>query len=141
MTDSADRVQELLDRNDIADLATAVGRWIDGKRWDEAHTLYTADATVSSPAGTLSGIDALIELVRQNHEPYEQTQHFIVGPHIELNGDTAMAAVNAIAVFVPRAADPATHRITGVRYDFEVIRTSVGWRFRAVRITPVWIRE
>jgi SnoaL-like domain len=44
-TESQRRLQELTDRSEITELVSRLGLWLDEKRWDEARSILTEDAT------------------------------------------------------------------------------------------------
>jgi SnoaL-like domain len=42
-------LQELIDRGEIAELVSRLGLWLDEKRFDEARSILTEDATAKAP--------------------------------------------------------------------------------------------
>ena len=43
---------ELTDRSEITDLVSRLGVWLDEKRWDDARSILTQDAIVTTPGGS-----------------------------------------------------------------------------------------
>jgi hypothetical protein len=139
------QVAELTDRNEIADLVYRLGAFLDARRFDEMRSLVVEEATVRTPGGTAEGREALIAQARRNHQPDEPTQHVITNPIIELDGDRAKVRANLVVNFAAPAgreeslpASPRKYSL-GETYQFDVVRTSEGWRFSSVESKPVWI--
>ena len=131
-----DSVQRLIDRSEIADVVTRLGLWLDEKRWDEARSILTENATAETPGGRVAGVDQLTEQARRNH--LVPTHHAITNISIDLDGDRAMVKANLIATFVhgPDVSGPLFQ--LGERYRFEAVRTRDGWRLSHVESEPVW---
>jgi hypothetical protein len=125
------------DRMAIVDLVSELGLWLDEQRWDDAHAIFTADATVETPGGTASGRDALVAQARRNHQN-ARTQHVITNCVIALDGDRATVRANLVVSFSSRDRVSAPHLQLGERYRFEAVRHGGGWRLCTVHVTPVW---
>ena len=136
-TESRRQLQELIERSEITELVSRLGLWLDEKRWDEARSVLTEDATAKTSGGSVVGVDGVSEQARRNH--VVRTHHVITNVLIELDGDRATVGANLIATFVggPDGSGPHSHR--GERYHFEAVRTPEGWRLAHVEATPVWI--
>ena len=132
------QLRELSDRQEIADLVSLQGRWLDEKRFDDTRSIFTEDATDEFPSGLVRGVDALADQARRNHREYERTQHVTTNILIEVDSDRATVGANLSATLVPRADEPDTHLTIGERYRFEAVRTATGWRFSRVEVRPVW---
>ena len=122
------------DRQDITDLISRLGRWLDDKRFDEAGTVLTDNVTVSTPGGQAEGIERVVAQASRNHQV--PTQHLITNVLVDLDGDSATATANLLVTF----AGPVLER-HGERYRFGVTRTSDGWRLSRIEVTPVWREE
>ena len=129
-------VQELVDRNAITDLVGRLGLWLDEKRFDEAQSIFTEDATADTPGGSVQGVDLLVEQASRGHE--DRTQHVITNVLIDLAGDRATVRANMIATMIPDADAPEPLFVIGGRYRFEAVRTPEGWRFSRLEVNPVW---
>jgi hypothetical protein len=131
-------LRELADRNEITDLVSRLGLWLDEKRFDEATSIFTEDVAAQTPGGTVQGIALVAEQARRNHATVERTQHIITNVLIDLDGDHATVQANLLVTFAYHADTPGPHFTLGERYRFEAIRTPQGWRLSRLRITPVW---
>lgn len=129
-------LQELIDRSEITELVSRLGIWLDEKRWDEARSILTEDATAETPGGKVAGVDLLAEQARRNH--VVPTHHVITNVLIDLDGDRATVGANLIATFVHRPDTPGPHFQLGERYSFEAVRTPDGWRLSRVESRPIW---
>jgi hypothetical protein len=129
-------LQELIDRSEITELVSRLGVWLDEKRFDEARSILTEDATAKTPGGSVAGVDQVAEQARRNH--VVPTQHVITNVVIDLDGDRATIGANLIATFVhgPDPSGPLFQR--GERYTFEAVRTADGWRLSRVGSKPIW---
>lgn len=132
------QLRELADRNEITELASRLGLWIDEKHFDEARSIFTEDVAVQTPGGVSHGIALVAEQARRNHAGYARTQHVITNILVTLDGDRATVQANLIATFVHRADAPEQHFALGGRYQFEAVRTPQGWRLSRMHISPVW---
>jgi hypothetical protein len=132
------RLQELADRADLADLLSRQGLWLDDQRFDDAANIFTEDAVVHTQGGQSQGLKALTAQARRVHADFAATQSVTSGVLIDIDGDRATVRANLIATFVRDAAAPEPAFMIGERYRFEAVRTSQGWRFSRVEVTPVW---
>jgi hypothetical protein len=121
LTESRRQLQELIDRSEITELVNRLGVWLDEKRWDEARSILTEDATAKTPGGSVAGVEQLAQQARQNH--VVPTHHVITNVLIDLDGDRATAGANLIATFVSGPDRSGPHFQLGERYRFEAIRT------------------
>ena len=129
------------DREEITDLISRLGAWLDDKRFDDTEPLFTDDVTVATPGGQSAGLERVVAQARRNHEG-AVTQHVITNVLVDVDGDRATARANLIVTFAPDAGVPAAPRRTlGERYRFEAARTPAGWRLSRVEVTPVWVAE
>jgi SnoaL-like domain len=126
---------DLIDRASIIDQISAVGRCLDERDFDGLRGLFAADATISTPGGTATGHDALVDQARRRHTEWEATQHLITNVLIALDGDTASARANLLVVFVGPGEEP--YQQGGV-YQFVLLRGAQGWRFSEMSTSRVW---
>jgi SnoaL-like domain len=139
------QVQQLVDRNEIADLVYRLGVALDEGRFDEMRSLFIEEATARTPGGTAEGREALVAQASRNHDPDERIQHVTTNLLVELDGDRAKVRANLVVHFAP-PADPQGSALAppprftlGEVYRFEVVRTRQGWRFSRVETSPVWM--
>jgi ketosteroid isomerase-like protein len=119
------------DRQDITDLISRLGRWLDDKAFDDARSVLTEDVTVSTPGGQADGIEHVIAQASRNHQV--PTQHLITNVLVAVDGDTATATANLLVTFAGSVLERQ-----GERYRFEAKCTPDGWRLSRVEVTPVW---
>lgn len=140
-----DQLQQLGDRQAIADLIGRLGLMLDEKRFDEAASILADDVTVKTPGGSAQGREAVAAQARRNHTV--RTQHVITNVLIELDGDRAQARANLTATFAP---DPGSRLVVngeeqrdsfltlGEVYRFAAVRTTDGWRLSRIETEPLW---
>lgn len=128
----------LLDRHDITDLVSGLGRCLDERDFEGLRDLFTEDAEVTTPGGTATGHDALVEQARRRHSSDRGIQHVITNLLIDLDGDRATVRANLLVSFAKTGPDDAQPFLLGEVYRFELRRTADGWRFTRLGSTPVW---
>ena len=131
-------LEQLLDRQDIADLVTALGRCLDERDFEGLRDLFTADASATTPGGTSTGHDALVEQARRRHSSDQGIQHVITNLLIELDGDQARVRANLLVSFAKTGPVDPQPFLLGEVYRFELRRTDAGWRFTRLGSKPVW---
>ena len=139
------QLQELGDRQAIADLIARLGLMLDEKRFDESGSILDAHVTVKTPGGSAQGREAVAAQARRNHTV--RTQHVITNVLIELDGDRAQARANLTATFAPDPGSQllingeeqrASHLTLGEVYRFGAVRSADGWRLSTIETEPVW---
>lgn len=124
-------LQQLLDRQELTDLISRLGAWLDGDTTaDQARAILTDDVAITTPGGTAAGLDRAVAQARRNHDV--PTQHVITNVLVDFDGDRASAGANLIVSFPDRTL--------GERYAFGARRTPAGWRLDRVAVTPLWER-
>lgn len=119
------------DREQITDLISRLGRWLDDKQFDDARSVLTEDVTVSTPGGQAEGLERVVAQASRNHQV--PTQHLITNVLVDIDGDTAAATANLLVTFARDTLDQQ-----GERYRFDAARTPDGWRLRRIDVTPIW---
>ena len=129
---------EMFDRQHIMDLVTSVGRCLDERDFEALRELFTDDATLATPGGTVGGHDALVAQARRGHSRDKGIQHIITNHLVRLDGDRASVRANLLVAFATDGpADPQPF-LLGEVYRFEMRRTADGWRISSLQSTPVW---
>ena len=140
-----DQIQQLGDRQAIADLIARLGLMLDEKRFDEAASILAETVTVKTPGGAAQGREAVAAQARRNHTV--RTQHVITNLLIQLDGDRAQARANLVATFAPDPGSrlvingeeqPASYLTLGEVYRFGAVRTEDGWRLSRIETEPLW---
>ena len=116
-------MQQLIDRQDISDLVSRLGLWLDGETTlEQGRAILADDVSISTPGGAVQGLERAVEQAARNHT--EKTQHVITNVLVEVDGDVASAGANAIITFPDRTLTE--------RYAFETRRTPEGWRLTKI---------
>ncbi|HEY8372238.1 MAG TPA: nuclear transport factor 2 family protein [Pseudonocardiaceae bacterium] len=124
-------------RNDHQELTNLVARlrlMLDEKRFEQARSVFTEDASVRTAGGEARGIDALVTQARRTHRADTSIQSFVANPLVTVAGDTATIAANLLLVF----ARPDERRLIGERYHLTAARTPEGWRISHVESELLW---
>jgi len=129
-------LRELLDRAELDELVTKLGRWLDGGGHRPPRDLLADDVTVSTPGGQAAGIEAVAAQAARNHGDHV-TQHAITDRLVELDGDRAVVTANLTVRFAPLVEGGESSTL-GERYRFEVARRDGGWRLARIEVVPVW---
>ena len=130
-----DRLQELADRLDIAEVLARYCDALDGRRWELLDTVFAADARCDyGSVGTPTGLSAITDAVRGTIGDLDATQHLIGNVQVRVQGDTATARCYLFSQHVRGAA---CYTIGGA-YDDELTRTPDGWRITFRRLTRMW---
>ena len=117
--------QQLIDRQDITDLISRLGLWLDGDTTlEQARAILAEDVSIATPGGVQQGIEGTVEQARGNHQV--RTQHVISNVLIDLDGARATAGANSIITFPDRTSIG--------RYAFETRRTPDGWRLTRIEV-------
>lgn len=135
-----DDLRRLVDRQEVADLLTRLGRLLDEGRHRDAHSVYTRDVAVRSPrGGTLRGLDEVISYLEASRVEGERTQHVYTDVLVDLDGDRAEVSANTFTYFYRDGEPP--HQTGGLRIQGIAVRTPEGWRLRSIEMTLAWIDQ
>ena len=136
------RLEELLDKAEITDLVSRLGRILDERRFEDIRSIATEDVVADFPthaaAAQLRGVEALTEHGRRSMGRFERTQHVTTNVMIDLDGDRARVRANLIATHVRAAGQPNVHYDAGEYYLFDAVRTPEGWRLCRINPNAVW---
>ncbi|HEY9266882.1 MAG TPA: nuclear transport factor 2 family protein [Mycobacterium sp.] len=131
-------IQEISDRLEIEALLNKYARAVDTRDWDLWRSLFTDDAMVDySSAGAIAGTrDEVAEWLEQALGAMQMMQHFISNVEAEISGDTAQVR----AMFYNPMQLPGMDELSycGGYYHHTLVRTSDGWRSRALREENAW---
>jgi 3-phenylpropionate/cinnamic acid dioxygenase small subunit len=131
-------IQDLADRFDIERLISSLGRLLDERDFDGLRALFTEDAIVTTPGGTATGHDALVDQARRRHSDDAGIQHVITNLLVDRDGDAATVRANLLVSFARTGpADPAPF-LLGEVYRFDLRRAPDGWRIAALSSAPTW---
>lgn len=134
-----DRVQELADRLDIADVLARYCDALDQRRWELLTEVFTSDASADyGSVGTPAGVEAITTAIRRTIDDLDATQHLIGNLQVQVHGDTATAQCYLISQHVRSAQPGGEEYLLGGRYVDELARTADGWRITFRRLHRMW---
>ncbi len=138
------KLNELYDRTQIAEVIYRYATGVDGKDWELFRTCFTdpvnADFTSTGvPAPRTFPLDTWIRVVQKTLAPFRVTQHYNSNVTIKVNGDEATAVVYLKARHLP-ADDPEDKKFwdVGGYYTDRLVRTPQGWKIAGVKFTQTW---
>ena len=135
----SDRVQELADRLDIADVLARYCQALDGREWDLLATVFAPDARADyGSVGTPTGVEAITTAIRGTIGDLDATQHLIGNVQVQVQGDTATAQCYLISQHLRNEQPGGEHYLIGGRYVDELARTPDGWRITFRRLHRMW---
>ncbi len=120
----------------LLDLLSHLLAVVDSDRLDE---VFTADVHARFPGSDpYRGLERLQRDAEADLSRYGASQHLILNPLVELEGDTARIRANLLARHL-WSRDPAgPFWELGGYYEMGAERTAAGWRISELAITPVW---
>jgi ketosteroid isomerase-like protein len=98
---------------------------------------FATDVVAEYGGQPLEGVSAVLEYVRAV-ERFSATTHVMTNVVIEIDGDRAIVASQAIAYLVSAGAENGTLVIRGIRYDDELARRAGGWVITRRRHRADW---
>lgn len=131
------RIRDLTDRAELAELVARHSLWVD-EGCTGTDRLFTEDVVVTSVRGEARGIEALTALARKGHDAYARTLHTKSNIVIDLDGDTATVRAHDLAAYV---IDDKTEAIATAIHRYRARRSTDGWRFDRLDVTPVALTE
>ncbi|MEV5647275.1 nuclear transport factor 2 family protein [Nocardia sp. NPDC052254] len=137
MTSTEALIRDLADRAELTELVARHSLWVD-EDFADTGRIFTEDVAVTSIRGQAHGIEELDALVRKGHDAYARTLHNKCNLIIEIDGDTATVRAHDIAVF---AIDDETEALAAGIHRYGARRTSDGWRFDRLDVSPVALTE
>ena len=127
----------LVDRQDLTELVSRLGRWLDDPASAVPEALLAEDVSVRSPGGEAQGRDRVVAQAKRTHEAVV-TQHAMTDVLADVDGDCATMTANALVAFVEGGGGAAPTYSSGTRYRFGARRRAAGWRLTRIEVTPVW---
>jgi hypothetical protein len=142
MAELDQRLADMLDRQEIADLLTRYGIAIDSRQWDLLDTVFTPDATIDystsgAPKGRYPEIKVWLETFLTK---FPMNQHMTLNSHITLDGDSATGRTY---FFNPNSFPDETGVprmiFVGGFYNDRFVRTDAGWRIAEREGETAWM--
>jgi ketosteroid isomerase-like protein len=118
-------LQQLIDRQEIADLCVRYTFALDTKDWALLESCFTGAPSFVHPGGRLEGFEAILARTRSALESLDASQHLLGNVMAAVDGDTARAASYFQAQHVRAGGD--TYIIAG-SYTDTLARTCGGWK-------------
>ena len=135
------RLQDLLDRQDLADLVLRYCRCIDRRQFDKLRPLYHADAR-HDHGGMFQGNPAdLIAWLSRTTPAAMVTHHFVGNMLFQVDGDRAEGEIYTINTHRFPAATGARDYIASGRYLDRYERRNGVWRFSFRQRIADWTHE
>jgi hypothetical protein len=132
------RVQALVDRALVIDAVTALSYAIDHEDESLVRACVTPDVTVGeAEIGVVSGVDALVEVLRTTMWAMDGTWLFMNNHLVEFDGDHEAATVQSYVFIIERpagAAEPGSWTEGARRFVDRLQRDGAGWRIVERRV-------
>jgi ketosteroid isomerase-like protein len=132
MTDEQQKkLQQLLDKEEIRELALLYSRGVDRKDPELLRDLYTADATDTHGHSFDGGAEEYVQFLEKSFPYMKYSGHHICNHLISVDGDEGNGEVYALAYhYIPDGQGGAMEDLMAVRYVDRYRRESDGkWRF------------
>ena len=138
-----EQVQWLVDRMAISDLLYSFASALDSRDYRAYTENYADGGYIELPDPLKPGEsfvlrkERMLEQIPKSIGRYSATQHLSANHQITIEGGIARSRSYLQAVHVTGA--PSDHWTAGGWYDCEYVRSSDGWKFTRVKLTPVWL--
>ena len=134
---------ETEDRLAILELIGRLSLTIDAKDWDTMGRLFTDTVYHDRPSLTggepyTAPVAQFVEGWRQTLQAMDAIHHQITNHVVSLDGDKAFCAANMMGTHVLANASGGPMWTVGGRHDYQLARTSDGWRIAGLTFTLQW---
>lgn len=124
------RLQELLDKDEIRELALRYCRGVDRKDPALLRSLYTRDGIDNHAQIFRGSAHEYVDFLETSFQFIQIGAHYVCNHLIELDGDEASGEVYALGYHIlPSPSGPPTESFVGVRYLDRYRREDGRWRF------------
>lgn len=144
MTDFSDiNVHVLKDRAALSDVLHNYAAGVDMRDWVLFRSCFTedleADFTGVLPGNVCRGADKWVVAAQRLIAPLTATQHIISNHVHAIDGDTARSRSYLQAQHMLLEADGSErHYLLGGYYQYDMVRTSEGWKIKKYSLTKTW---
>jgi hypothetical protein len=121
-------LQQLIDRQEIADLCVRYTFALDTKDWELLESCFTGAPSFVHPGGRLEGFEAILARTRSALESLDASQHLLGNVMAAVDGDTARAASYFQAQHVRAGTLGGDTYIIAGSYTDSLARTCGGWK-------------
>jgi hypothetical protein len=141
----SDRLQALLDVEEIRNLRILYSHHLDGNRLKSFDEVFTQDAVIETTMGLSRGLDQIrvglasaIKLYDRDHKGNYPFLHSITNHWVKLTGaDTAEGRCYLLDFETASKPDPNPLFLLGIYAD-AYVRTELGWRIQCSRLELMW---
>jgi hypothetical protein len=130
--------QDLLDRQEIAELCIRYTFALDTKDWALLESCFAPSPAFVHPGGRLEGFDEILGRTSAALNPLDATQHLLGNIDVEVDGDTARSSCYFHAQHVRAGTPGGDLYVIAGRYQDTLIRTDAGWRITERVQTYQW---
>lgn len=138
------KMQGLLDKSHIQDVALRTGTAADRRDWEALVSCYKEELYLDYTSLTggeperISAHELVLERWAPTLEVLDATQHFTGPCTVDVEGDSATAHAYFQATHVLKDVEGGERWILGGRYDWTFARGAEGWKISAVTMTAIW---
>lgn len=137
---AGDRLQELLDKQDVHEVLARYCRGLDRGDYEMVASAFHPDAT-NNQTGPVQPVAELIEGLKQpSRKILKAVAHYITNEMVELDGDTALSECYFLACHRVDHADAEWTWIVGGRYFDRLERRDGVWRIAERTAVYDWAR-
>ena len=133
------RLQDMVDADDIVGVAVRYASALDSRDWERLRTCFVPDAVaVYEGIGRLEGVAAIERACQASLGPLDASQHFVSNFESDVQGDRAAASCYLQAQHVRRGTPGGDlFTVAGIYVD-TLARTSEGWRIVTRELRRLW---
>jgi uncharacterized protein (TIGR02246 family) len=131
-------LQELVDRQEVAELCIRYTVALDAKDWARLASCFAPDPVFVHPGGRLEGFDAILGRTSAALTPLDATQHLLGNIAVEVDGDRARSSAYFHAQHVRAGTPGGDLYVIAGRYQDTLVRTDAGWRITERLQTYLW---
>lgn len=133
--------QELLDRQQIAELCTRYASAVDARDFAEVAKCFTEDGSLETalPPQTMNGRDEIERVLRAQTSSSLAAQHLVTNHFYAVDGDTSVGTSSFVMFRWPKGKELAGLTTAhGGAYNDQLERTADGWKIKRRRIKILW---
>jgi hypothetical protein len=132
------RSQDLLDRQEIAELCVRYTTALDTLDWALLESCFAPSPVFVHPGGRLEGFDAIVARTSAALNPLTLTQHLLGNIVAKVADDAAYCSCYFHAQHVRTGTPGGDLYVIAGRYDDTLTRTADGWRITERVQTYMW---
>ena len=140
------KIAELINKSEIADVLNSYFRALDEKNFDPQHfaAILTADAKMTRPNGmSLTGPEEISASHAQSFTRFESSQHLLTAPDISIDGGAATARANLVAMHMWEGSKTNANNVdnffvAGGIIDVTLIQIDGRWKISQLSNTVIW---